>query len=271
MPDGSLYGDRARSFCGIVIEQGRPLIVDDTYVHEEFRTFPLVTEPPYLRAYWGAPLTTHTGFNVGTLAVGDVVPRRATDRDVEVLTGFAHLTIEFMELRAQATVDLLTGLQTRRTFEATARELLSNARQTNRPLSCIVLDVDHFKSINDEFGHAIGDQVLSCVGEILLANCRPTDSLGRIGGEEFSILTPSTKLAEAFTLAERLRVALAANLRPELPMHTASFGVAELAPIDQTVADLIARADHAMYKAKRAGRNRTCVTPSDAPVPRQVA
>jgi diguanylate cyclase (GGDEF)-like protein len=266
VPDGSLAGDRAQNFCGLVVDQGELLIVEDTHAHDEFRTFPMVIGAPHLRAYWGAPLTTHAGFNVGALAVADIIPRPATQRDVKVLNDFARVTIELMELRAQATIDVLTGLQTRRAFETNAGRLFSGARKSNQPLSCIVLDVDHFKSINDKYGHAVGDKVLNHVGEILRANGRPTDNIGRIGGEEFAIFAPSTTEAEAFALADRLREALATDAGTDIP-YTASFGVAEFVMDDQSFTQLIARADRMMYLAKRGGRNRTHCASMEAPGP----
>jgi diguanylate cyclase (GGDEF)-like protein len=130
-------------------------------------------------------------------------------------------------------------------------------------LSLSLIDIDHFKSFNDTYGHAAGDHVLTVVASVLAANLRPTDLVARFGGEEFVIIFPDTSVEEAAVAAERVRAAVAREslVTPEgtkLPSVTISMGVSELTT-GQSVPNLLKSADRAMYEAKQAGRNRVVV------------
>jgi len=168
------------------------------------------------------------------------------------------------ESRLMATTDALTGLVNRRAFSDWA---LREQRRTQRyqdALSVILLDVDHFKHINDRFGHAAGDLVLGAVARLLMAGIRNCDVVARWGGEEFVLALPSTPLSGAREVAERARRALeSANIvtdqGQQIPV-TASFGVAQLDP-HETLEQLVDRADRAMYVAKSSGRNRVECAP----------
>jgi diguanylate cyclase (GGDEF)-like protein len=124
-----------------------------------------------------------------------------------------------------------------------------------------MFDIDHFKRVNDEFGHPTGDQVLKAVAGCAAGILRPTDILGRLGGEEFGIVLPETPLGDAVAVAERLRHQILSLKFEEVPKLTvrASFGAAWLDD-DQTFADWMDAADKALYRAKREGRNRTAVS-----------
>jgi diguanylate cyclase (GGDEF)-like protein len=164
------------------------------------------------------------------------------------------------QLEIDSTVDALTGLYNRRWLEENAPRLVARFHRSSEGLSVIMLDVDHFKSFNDKYGHAAGDQVLSTVGRVLKSKLRPTDLAARYGGEEFIILLPGTPLSGATVAAERLRKAVAeSEIRTSdgriLPTVTISLGVTELAHEEPT-AEIVARADGALYTAKHKGRNR---------------
>lgn len=163
-----------------------------------------------------------------------------------------------------ATVDALTEVYTRRyVLDALAREV-RRAQRSGSPLAVACVDLDHFKVVNDRWGHDAGDQVLRQSASTLRAALRGSDILGRTGGEEFLVVLPDTPLSEALMLAERLRAALARHtltLRgpdgDELPhQQTASIGVATLTPETSGVRELLAQADARLYAAKHAGRNR---------------
>jgi diguanylate cyclase (GGDEF)-like protein len=162
------------------------------------------------------------------------------------------------ELRRLAEVDVLTGVATRRAFmDATKHALALPARQSN--LALVALDVDHFKAINDRYGHLGGDKVLSAVGHALKQECRAPDLVGRIGGEEFAVLLRHSSVDAAIGVAERMRGRV---LNTAIPIGdakgvsvTASFGVAEHC-VGDSCESLLARADAALYEAKRLGRNR---------------
>lgn len=163
------------------------------------------------------------------------------------------------ELRRLATTDVLTGLANRRHFIDRATQELGRVRRYGESSALLMLDVDHFKRINDTWGHATGDAVLRRVAEVLSGAVRETDLVGRLGGEEFGVLLPQTALEPALNLAERLReaiVAAALEADGEALRFSASFGVTLLHGDDDSVDMPMARADAALYAAKFAGRNR---------------
>jgi diguanylate cyclase (GGDEF)-like protein len=161
-------------------------------------------------------------------------------------------------LHAMASTDSLTGLlNRRRMLEIAGYELARNSRAT-QPLSMLVGDIDHFKDVNDSHGHAHGDAVLKAIARLLEDTVRREDSVARWGGEEFLLLLPGTPAAEAAAIADRIRIAVAAgDFRGTLghPV-TMTFGVSQWRP-GESVDDCIARADRALYRGKKAGRNRT--------------
>jgi len=172
-------------------------------------------------------------------------------------------------LREVAIRDGLTNLYNRRFFAARLGAEIYRARREETPLALILIDVDHFKRINDAWGHATGDEVLCRVADTLMAFVRPYDLSARFGGEEFVALLPGTTLAEAAEVANRIRLAIQALSIPALqagqvPHVTASLGVASLGPHPDDGEGLLQRADQAMYEAKAAGRNRCICAPVQA-------
>ena len=168
------------------------------------------------------------------------------------------------ELRRLGSVDPLTGLANRRAFfEALERER-RRAQRDQIPLSLVVIDVDHFKVVNDSWGHAAGDAALTGVAQVLTRSCRATDVVARIGGEEFALILPSTTTEGAQGVAEKLRASIAALRVPVPGSHvlsvTASFGLATahgvLLDTQASAISLLDLADGALYRAKRAGRDR---------------
>jgi len=187
--------------------------------------------------------------------------------------GFITLTNERMErelgaaterLRELANTDELTGLANRRHLVQAALRDLRLAQRYGRPVSFIIFDLDHFKSINDTYGHAAGDGVLTATAARCATVLRDTDTLARWGGEEFAVLLPETTLPEAVTLAERLREQFKKGplgIKRKVQL-TASFGVAQFD--NETFDELASRADKALYQAKREGRDRVCSVSSAA-------
>ena len=163
------------------------------------------------------------------------------------------------QLARNANVDGLTGVGNRRYFDQRAATELSRSRRHHQPLACVMLDLDHFKTLNDTHGHPFGDEVLRRMGQLLTETCRTEDVVCRYGGEEFVVLTPGLDRKAASGLAERLRRAIAAielQAGGTSVKLTCSFGVAEVDVSTQSSADLVRRADKALYEAKRGGRNR---------------
>jgi len=163
------------------------------------------------------------------------------------------------ELEEMATRDPLTGLFNRREMSRVLEEELDRARRYQRPMAVLWVDFDHFKDVNDTFGHAAGDSVLRSISRLLLGSVRSVDAIGRFGGEEFVIVLPEMDLEEARDTAERLRCKVAEKPQPlgngqEVPL-TISVGVAVYPDHGQTASTLCAAADKAMYLAKQRGRN----------------
>lgn len=202
-------------------------------------------------AFWGLLSVSAVAYGdepVLLIGISDITRRRKLEDD----------------LRLRATVDGLTGIANRNHFIDTGDLEMHRARRYGRPLSVLLIDLDHFKQINDTHGHGVGDTVIKNVVRACLASLRTIDRMGRLGGEEFAALLPETNREGAAIAAERLRAAIAAmTIEIEGGTRlaiTASVGVATLADSDATRVDaLIVRADRALYAAKRAGRNRVIV------------
>jgi diguanylate cyclase (GGDEF)-like protein len=194
-----------------------------------------------------------------TYAIGSVLPVVAT-------VGFLLLCTQRSqrELERAARMDYLTDVYNRRAIEELGTRAIAAARRHGMALAVQVVDIDHFKRINDEHGHAVGDLALLRAVERIREGLRTEDLLGRLGGEEFIVLMPNTDGSSALAAAERVRTAFAE--RPldldGLPREvTLSIGVAVLAPADRHFSQLLQRADRAMYGAKRAGRDLVMADP----------
>ena len=253
------------TFCRYTLQLGRPVIVPDATKDSRFSDNPHVTGGPQIRFYAGAPITTGDGQVIGTVCAIGTSVREFGVRETEILSHLAALVMRELELRAEAATDLLTGAGSRRGLKEEVGKHLALAARHQIPLSCVALDIDHFKRVNDTYGHAAGDQVLAGSVRALKEALRQSDFIGRVGGEEFVILLPQTELTTAIQVAEKLR-SIVKSLRfpgsiPPIAVTT-SFGVSSYAAGDD-VESLLSRADQALYEAKRTGRDRVCVT--DAP------
>jgi diguanylate cyclase (GGDEF)-like protein len=168
------------------------------------------------------------------------------------------------QLLKLATIDDLTKLYNRRYFFERFNQELERAKRYRRPLSCIIMDLDYFKEVNDTYGHLAGDQVLSGIAQILQNNCRQSDLAGRYGGEELILLLPETEAAGALIIAERIREMIeqhrtvdgkGAVIGVTVSMGVASLGGAELGDLDVNER-IVQYADDALLQAKKDGRNR---------------
>ncbi|QND58376.1 sensor domain-containing diguanylate cyclase [Mesorhizobium huakuii] len=251
--------ERKATFCQYTIPREEPLIVADATKDPRFANNPMVSSDPHIRFYAGVPLRTRDGHNIGSVCAIGYTPREFSDRDIAILQDFADLAMDELELRQHASSDALTGVLSRRAFIDQGGKAFALAQRQRFDFSCIVFDVDHFKSVNDHFGHAAGDKVLSGVARQCSATLRDVDIFGRVGGEEFAVLL-YTGRSGALESAERLRATIEtmrlAHGTQEMQV-TASFGVASFDPGTSSLQELIERADAAMYHSKHAGRNRT--------------
>lgn len=162
------------------------------------------------------------------------------------------------QVQRMADIDALTGIPNRRSFETAIEREVSRSTRSGEELTLILLDLDHFKSLNDTFGHQAGDEMLRQVGAVLSEACRASDTPARYGGEEFAVVLPTCGKAEAFETAERLRQLIAAVDSPTA--MTVSAGVATYPLHGVTAADLVKAADEALYESKAEGRNRTTIS-----------
>lgn len=280
--------DRRIAFCDVAIRTPRNVtVVEDASQHQRFRHYPQVTGPDHLRFYAGVPMVTPDGQALGTVCVIDTRPRSLSDEQARQLQALARLAVQLLEARRrelegqrhlaerelhqrellryqqeletrnselaeEARRDSLTGLLNRGGLSQAARH--APVREGDA-FAVAVLDLDHFKRINDSLGHAAGDQVIRIAAEEIRLGVRGSDVAARYGGEEFLLLMPATTLDSAVSVVERIRAAVAA--RTDLPVPvTLSAGVASgLAGRDAPEA-LFQRADQALYQAKRRGRNR---------------
>lgn len=178
-------------------------------------------------------------------------------QQVQLATDELRKQKEAAELAAR--IDPLTGVASRRAFTEIAETEIQRALRYRMPLAMVMVDIDHFKGVNDTFGHMTGDAVLASFAHTIAQEVREVDVVGRLGGEEFVILLPNISGLEAVQVAERMRLAVAASemlVNGHQLHYTASFGVAEFDSRELSLSSFMARADEALYRAKRNGRNR---------------
>lgn len=173
-----------------------------------------------------------------------------------VLTFIFFLDRHARRFKTLATHDQLTGLHNRREFDRIAEEEFERSKRYGRPISIILIDIDHFKSVNDTYGHQEGDIVLKKLSDFIAGNIRRHDFFARWGGEEFAILTTETTAVEAAHLADKLRIKLMGEYFGKVGQITVSFGVAQIEQDVGEIDTLFHRADEALYGAKESGRNR---------------
>ena len=255
------------SLAGYVAATGEPLNIADAYALSPTSPYHLDAgfdrENQYrTRSVLVLPLRDPGGLVLGVLQLvnatdeqGDVVP---FDENIEVMTllaAYAAAAIRNVQLEASSVRDHLTGAFNRRYVTMRLDEEISRTRRTNDPVSFALVDVDHFKRINDTHGHPAGDAVIRAVAQLLLNQSRAYTVVARYGGDEFAIVLPSTAKAGAIGYAERMMRIVRSYPFGTGPV-TLSIGTATLPGDADTRDDLIAAADRALYRAKREGRNR---------------
>ena len=270
---------RSTSFCGHAILAEDQLVVSDALLDERFADNPLVVGEPYIRAYAGQPLHGVDGQRVGSVCVIDQRPRDFSPAELEVLRDLGRwveselhstelsasqqdLIREVETLRRTALIDRLTHTWNRGAIDDVLEREMERARRDGSPLSVVMLDLDHFKAINDGHGHPAGDEVLRETARRIRSALRPFDALGRYGGEEFLLVLSNCTPEQAERIGERVAnalrdspIELASGQQIEV---TASLGVATGRPSagNADTGEWIDRADQALYRAKKAGRDR---------------
>ncbi|MFE8647089.1 diguanylate cyclase [Sphingomonas sp. NCPPB 2930] len=194
-------------------------------------------------------------------ALGSMTQRLVGARDAlehQVRERTLSLEAANAELGRQAQTDALTGLLNRRAFDPLLERTLADARRNRRPLCILMIDADHFKRVNDAFGHGVGDEVLRMLGGMLRLRLRATDVVARFGGEEFVALLPETGMEDGLRTARQLVDTIAAQHHPVYGTITVSIGVSTCGDGTTRAEDLLRYADEALYRAKDQGRNRAC-------------
>lgn len=272
------------------------LLIEDTQQDPWFMNSDLAHEQSWIRFYIGAALVTHEGHVIGSLCLFDSVPRQVSPQQVNALACLARQTMHLLELRLRhheirdllsersvqmqelsmqqvvlqkqnqhlhllSLTDGLTGLLNRGGLDQHLVKAYAMAKQQQQPLSLLLMDVDYFKSYNDQFGHPAGDEVLRQIGGILQRICRRRgDIAARYGGEEFMLILPNTPKKAAQTIAHRVCSEIAKTRFVHRAL-TLSVGVATLPDLahDLSINTLVEQADNALYRAKQLGRNQVAV------------
>lgn len=257
------HKEKMKQFWGVDIELGQPVfsyIPDQDYVSEVRQHYErllngvarmaqdeLVDEAGQVRYFdnYGNPIYDDEKNIIGlVLYAMEVTDRVRAVKELEVLS----------------VTDRLTGLFNRGRIEETLAREISRAERYHHPFSLLILDIDHFKLVNDRFGHCVGDEVLVLLAKILSSTLREVDVCGRWGGEEFIIILPETELRGALLIAEKLRQSIEKTAFPHGETVTCSIGAAEYMR-KETPEYLIHRTDAVLYKAKERGRNRVEADP----------
>ena len=241
------------SFCGHVILSQNPLVVHDTQQDPRFVDNPLVVGQPGIRFYAGIPLRLRDGASVGSLCLIDYAPRAFTEGDLAVLDDLGALVEDEFAAVSAATTDELTGLFNRRGFNQFVRFTLSVAQRRAEPLTLGWLDLDHFKAINDRYGHEEGDNALKAMAGIMRKSFREADLLVRFGGDEFAVLFADTDEQGAWIAMQHLAEQVEAyNARRLHPWALAfSWGLSEFDHNGNDVQQWLKEADEKMYAMKQ--------------------
>ena len=265
---------RGDSYCSLAVMGEPSLEIPD--LANDYRTvhMPLTVGEPRMRMYSGVALMSSDAFAIGTLSVMDTRPGQLDEEQQRMLARLGRQAMALIERRASerqlnttarelellSTTDELTGLHNRRSLLQKLKFEVARSKRFRTPLSAVMIDVDNFKKINDEFGHNAADQILANIGRLLRESVRVIDIPGRYGGEELCVILPNTPLEGACKFAETLRGKLEAQLHYagiRVVAVTASLGVGSFDHMEIADAEsLLRQAENALARAKENGRNR---------------
>lgn len=270
------------SFCTPALYATGTVAIEDMRTEPRFATHPAVTGEPHLRFYAGRPLLNHQGYTIGVLSIVDAEPRVLGSEEIKLLDAlgaWAEMALRFKEFdetqkslvnaiaeaKRKSMTDQMLDIWNRPSIREILAKEHARASKPGSELSLLMVDVDHFKDINDQFGHPAGDTVLIKLCNSLRTSLRPQDSLGRYGGEEFLIILPDTGIAVARDIAERLRTdakAIDFEVDGDYTINiTISVGCAGLVEEEKLLSpdEMISRADQKLLIAKSTGRNKVVV------------
>jgi diguanylate cyclase (GGDEF)-like protein len=286
-PAGLRETDRVPALCGAAIIHDGPHVVEHASADPRAQEHPLVAGHPGIEFYAGIPLKTHDGHLLGTLACMDTRPRGVTPRQLRQLETLAAIVMDEIELRRsarqisrlsealadacndmerRASFDPLTGVLARAAMLERSAPLIERALAGTKGAALVMIDIDRFKSINDTWGHAVGDRVLKELAGRMAGSCRGGDLLGRIGGEEFLAVFGDVTTEDAKAIGERLRTVVCnapVQIGPDVSLPVSiSGGLLALPPTEDafSLSEAMSQADAALYRAKDEGRNRIIVS-----------
>ncbi len=270
----------AKSLCGAVLKEGKPVIVKDALEDLDLMSNPLVLGEPKIRFYAGHPIKDSDGKTIGTFCVMGMKPR-TTDTNfgptladlgemaqrelfsVELNNAQSELVAKLGEARRQAMFDPLTRLWNRRGGIDLLNKALDEALRHDYTLGICLADIDNFKSVNDQYGHQVGDEVLSRIARKIVGSVRPQDLVCRYGGDEFLVIVHDVDQKDCAEIAERVCDGIRSapvRTREGTARVTLSIGIAMRNRGDGiTTHGLIEKADQALYSSKRAGRDRVSI------------
>ncbi len=242
------------SFCGHAILGDEIFTVPDAALDPRFDDNPLVTASPNIRFYAGCPISVPNGSKLGTICLIDQSPRDFSDEDKELLRDLARMVEQEVVAIQLATLDELTMISNRRGFETLSKHALSVCKRMDIPASLMFIDLDKFKPINDQYGHAEGDHALQVFSNILRDIFRDSDVIGRMGGDEFAILLTRSTETDCEISLQRLKHAINDYNKKATRGYNIEFSVG-FVQYDQlrheSVDSMLADADSLMYKQKK--------------------
>jgi diguanylate cyclase (GGDEF)-like protein len=251
------------SFCAHAILHDKTFIVNDTLSDARFADNPLVTNDPHIRFYAGCPLKAPNGLNVGTLCIIDNKPRDFCAADLASLQDLVALVECELAAIHLATIDDLTGISNRRGFTLHAKQILRFSHAQAIPTSLVFMDLNKFKQINDQFGHAIGNHALKTFAALLQKASGQSDLLARSGGDEFLALLADAKQQDAIAFIDRLSSAInQCNATNQLQYKLSfAYGIVESNPMQPAcLHELISESDRQMYQQKQSAAKETPVS-----------
>jgi diguanylate cyclase (GGDEF)-like protein len=274
---------RRVAFCAHAILQDEPFIIEDATKDDRFCKNPLVTDAPIIRFYAGFPISIAKDVRIGTLCAIDDKPRTITLEELEIMDDLrrmveselkvaalssAHIQLisELAQAERAALIDPLTQLWNRRGGEQLLQREWLLAKLHGHQIALVMLDIDHFKTVNDTYGHSLGDKAIRQVAKVMISALRASDAVCRWGGDEFLCILPNCQGHNVFQILERARSAIENSpivTSSGTVSFTLSIGAFVTHPSDNDqIEGCIKQADAAMYEAKMSGRNQIVVKQS---------
>ena len=256
-----VYPGTGNGSCATAFEHGRPAYINDTSTDYRWENARELAEGFKIRSCWSMPVYNRDGRVIGTFALSSFekrLPSTFHDRLLKMCSSAVSILLERKELRRLSVTDKLTGLWNRVKLDQGLHAQRASYSVYKETYSVMIIDIDHFKNINDSYGHNVGDAVLVDIADVLRNSIRPRDLVGRWGGEEFMVLLPNSGDGRALEIGEDIRMAVKNHNFGQAGQLTVSIGVCEVKENLRTL-EVVDRADRALYKAKASGRDRVCM------------